>query len=73
MMSRCHQSVLLCIVCDRVLAEGVPPLRNQKCRAWARVLGGDTCHQGIDFLGRILTNTKVSRDYSERILMVMPK
>ena len=40
MMSRCHQSVLLCIVCDRVLAEGVPPLRNQKCRAWARVLGG---------------------------------
>lgn len=46
MMSRCHQSVLLCIVCDRVLAEGVPPLRNQKCRAWARVLGGRVHMQG---------------------------
>ena len=29
---------------DRMLVEGVPPLRNQKCRAWARVLGpGSTC------------------------------
>ena len=44
MMSPCHQSFLLGIVCDRMLAEGVPPLRNQKCRAWARALGsGSTC------------------------------
>ena len=44
MMSPCHQSFLLCIICDRMLAEGVPPLEDQKYRAWARALGaGSTC------------------------------
>ena len=39
---------------------------------WVRPPGRHSLWR-TDFLGWILTNTKVSRDYSERILMVMPK